>query len=212
MTTIQPEFLKKLLAVAGEAFDRQISPALGRVYWEGLKHCEAEEVEAALSRAMRELKFFPRLAEILEFIEGSPRARAELSWAGVLELLRQYGAMKSLMAAVDGATAWAVERMGGMGCLALMSADALRFENKRYFALFEHAARQGLHQERAILYGVKERNLFSAEFIAPKMIPQSPATIAPPPQAPALEDSGGRETRAKINGGLRLLAERKAMP
>ncbi len=209
--TIQAEKLKELLSVAGEAFDKKISPALGRVYWEGLKGYESEAVEIALSRAMSELKFFPRLAELIEFIEGSPRARAELSWAGVLELIRKYGAMKSQVAAVDGATAWAVERMGGIGTLARMNVDSLRFENKRYFAFFEHALRRGLHQERALLYGEKERKLFSQEFIKPQLIQQAPETIAPPARTPVIESPERTRIAHTIQAEIKRLAAGKSL-
>ncbi len=210
--TIQAETLKELLAVLGETFDRKISPAKGRAYWEALKGYETETVEAAISRAIRELKFFPVPAEIIEFIEGNPRTRAEISWAGVLELLRKYGAMKSQMAVVDGATAWAVERMGGIGTLARMNVDSLRFENKRYFALFEHAERRGLHQERALLYGDKERKLFSDEFIKPQLIHQSPESIAAPPaRTPVIESPERTRIAHQIQAEVKRLAAGKSL-
>ena len=58
---------KAVIATLAEAFDRKLSEQLPEIYWQALEDLTIEDLEAASARAIRELKFFPRPADLRDF-------------------------------------------------------------------------------------------------------------------------------------------------
>lgn len=69
----EPRFKAVMLALA-ETFDKTPSDLFLGLYWQALDDLTAVEFEAAAVKAIRELKFFPKPAELREFA-GKRRPR-----------------------------------------------------------------------------------------------------------------------------------------
>jgi len=69
-----------LMAMMDEAFGQESSKQKATLYFESLKEFEIGEVESAVYRGIATLKFYPKVAELREFIEGDPNSRALIAW------------------------------------------------------------------------------------------------------------------------------------
>lgn len=88
---------KAIFAGLCETFGREATESLGRIYWAILSRYEDAEVEAAVMRGLRKWRFFPRPAEIVEEIEGSPETRAWLAWETFEAAKARIGAVRSVL-------------------------------------------------------------------------------------------------------------------
>lgn len=105
-----PKFAQ-LLLVMGEVYSEQVSDTRLEAYRLVLGDYEFSAIEAAMQRAMRTLKFFPKPAEIVEMIEGGQADRAAMAWAAFLSATDDggYASVKFL----EPATAIAVDAVFG---------------------------------------------------------------------------------------------------
>ncbi len=58
-----------LMALLGEAFKEEVSTERAKIYFEFMKPYTLFAVMTAIKRAIRELKFYPKVSELLEFID-----------------------------------------------------------------------------------------------------------------------------------------------
>ena len=75
----------RLCAVMGEAFGKPVNTSLIEIYFRMLKDFSVEQVTSAVEQAIAKKKFFPKVAELRELIEGNPEDRAANAWAAFLE-------------------------------------------------------------------------------------------------------------------------------
>ncbi len=141
--TEQAEFFQLLVEV-GENYDRAISGAMGKLYWENLKTFEFEDLKHAFHAHCRhpdEGRFFPKIADIMRWLEGSPESRALMAWSFVESCTERVGHYQSVV--FDDPLIHAViEDMGGWiklceQPLSEMPFIALNFQ-KRYRAFLSY--------------------------------------------------------------------------
>jgi len=80
-------FCKKLFILA-EMFDVPMSGEKAEIYWERLKDYDDQQLEKTFGRILDTCKFFPKIAEIKELIEGSPADKSLQAWHISLEAIR----------------------------------------------------------------------------------------------------------------------------
>ena len=59
-----------------EVFEKATSPIITRVYFRALSVFAVEDVEAAITRAIGTLRFFPKPVELIELITGKPESES----------------------------------------------------------------------------------------------------------------------------------------
>ena len=64
---------KEFMAGAGEIFNKQITPIISKMYWKVLEPFTDEQCRKAFNLVIEKCKFFPKPAELIEFIVGSPK-------------------------------------------------------------------------------------------------------------------------------------------
>lgn len=115
------EFASALGGLA-ETFGEPLSAGRIDGYFLALKDLPMEAVLASIARAMRSSRFFPKPAELREFIEGTGDDLAALAWTRVIRAIERIGTYQSvdfgdpvLHATVDGLGGWSefwrIERM-----------------------------------------------------------------------------------------------------
>jgi uncharacterized membrane-anchored protein YjiN (DUF445 family) len=62
-----------LMAMLNEAFKEQMSSERGKIYFEFLKKYSISEVTYAVKQSIKKLKFFPKVADLIEFINPDER-------------------------------------------------------------------------------------------------------------------------------------------
>ena len=105
------QFAQRITALSA-LFDREISEAVIEMYWVALMPYDDEETERAFQEAARRCKFFPKPAELIEFIEGSSEGREALAWHALLTGIARVGSWSSVRFS-DPAIHSVVETWGG---------------------------------------------------------------------------------------------------
>ena len=81
----------KALAACAQVFDQEPTKERTTLYFEALIDLDIEEVEKACFKAIQQLKWFPKPAEIRNLVLGDPETRAMLAWDTTLKAVRQHG-------------------------------------------------------------------------------------------------------------------------
>jgi hypothetical protein len=100
------------MAMMGEIFGEAISSARIQGYFIALQEFPIEAVQRAMRHAIKGAKFFPKPAEIREYIEASADDRAALAWTRLTRAIDDVGTYESVD--FDDPVLHAViQRMGG---------------------------------------------------------------------------------------------------
>ena len=87
------EFVAALYAAA-EVFNEAISKTRVELYWAALCDLPVDELLASLSETIRSSTFFPKPAEIREWIEESDEVQADLAWGNAIATIGRTGWQK----------------------------------------------------------------------------------------------------------------------
>jgi len=145
---IDEDLFRTNLTVMGELFAREVSPALAKIYWNALCGYSDDEVRGATAKAIETLRFFPKPAELIEFIVGGKMdaERAYETWAVVMKELRdaENADFRSK------ATQRAIDIMGGAVYLSRLSHRELEFKKKEFIEIydFERPDKTGIEHDR----------------------------------------------------------------
>ena len=81
--------IAEAFTVLCELHERQMPPVVSKLYIEVLKEFSAEQITMAISRSIRELKWFPKPAELIEFIQGPTPQIKDVAEIQAAEVIRQ---------------------------------------------------------------------------------------------------------------------------
>lgn len=84
------EFAVLMLGI-GEAFGEVVSPTKLDIYFSALADLPIDELRRAATVHVQTQKFFPRVAELREAIDGNATERADLAWVALLREVRRVG-------------------------------------------------------------------------------------------------------------------------
>jgi hypothetical protein len=96
MTERDLEAFAGLMALLAEVFDKDLNAQRVEIYFRALATWPIEQIAAAVDEAVRRLKFFPKPAELIELLEGSPDDQAEHAWGQFWLALTRGGTYRSL--------------------------------------------------------------------------------------------------------------------
>lgn len=106
------------LTLLAAAFGECLTSERMEIYVEDLKDLPIDSLTAALTRARRELKFFPKIAELRELAGATAAGLAELeaaeAWVWLETYLREYGVDGELAPSLPSRIAEVVRLMGGL--------------------------------------------------------------------------------------------------
>jgi hypothetical protein len=127
------ESFAKITLSLGLVFDKPVSTELSLEYWSHLKPYGIENITLAANEIKKTHKFFPRISDFVDLIEGSNQELAQIAWKSVLEGLRDpAGAMYTpeIKAAIG--------LIGGARRLSKMSYRELEFKAKEFKDVYQH--------------------------------------------------------------------------
>lgn len=211
MTQQQPMskavFAERIAALA-LVFERETSPELTDIYWKAVgSRYPAEEMERAFSRAMTECRFFPRPAELIEFIEGSKASRGEVAFGMMIHAMQRVGSAPSVRF-LDPVIHAVVSTLGGWPAVCQWAIAETPFRRKEFLTLYERYA--GEKNLPTYLLGAEEhhnRVAYSALVSPPVLVGPGKAAgqfqITKPTQTPAKrlgepERGGAQDERCRV--------------
>lgn len=103
---------RKILESLAHVFDVKLTDERAMLYFGALEPYEIDAIRSAAMNATRTLKFFPRPAELIEIIAGTPDDRALTAWTRVETALRDVGTYQSVDFG-DAVLHAVIEQMGG---------------------------------------------------------------------------------------------------
>lgn len=121
------------MALFAEIFDKEVSIALQKVYWQALEAYSDPECEEAFKKIVATSKFFPKPAEIINAIDSlsSPETAPLIAWGTVM------ASLESGVEPSDPSTKEAIRRVGGWAWLQSQSYDELHWIEKRFIEHYE---------------------------------------------------------------------------
>jgi len=85
----------QIMTMLADYYDKEVSKAKATMYWEGLKQYDLEAVEKAFKMHAaspdENSRWFPKIADLLKYIEGNTEDKAQLAWSKVDKAIRQVG-------------------------------------------------------------------------------------------------------------------------
>jgi hypothetical protein len=124
-----------LMAMLDENYNQQSSKMKMELYFNAFESYDIDLIERVIYQAIRSLKFFPKIAELLELIEGDKCSRSLSAWLLVLEALEQSGTYQSVKFD-DPLIHFAIERMGGWLKLADFKGEDLVWAERQFRELY----------------------------------------------------------------------------
>lgn len=86
----RPAFAELMLGI-GEAYGESVSDARMEIYFAALADLSLDRLRHAATSHVRASKFFPRVSELREALDGPPEDRAEIAWNATLQMVRRVG-------------------------------------------------------------------------------------------------------------------------
>lgn len=105
-------------------------------YLKALEPYGDEQIEAAIWKAASVFKFFPKPAELLELIEGSPNDKAWEAWETLLGAISRIGPWKSVRFK-DGRIGRVVDVLGGWIKICEWTEDELKWRREEFMSAYK---------------------------------------------------------------------------
>lgn len=150
-------FLKSLNSLES-AFGEKVSEDRAKIYWDILKGYSDIEIKKAVIRSIRELKFFPKISEIIEMIEGNIEDEAEIAWLVLKEKIERYGGYISVSFPDNPVIGSLVEAMGGWIKICGTSIEEEKWVKREFIKLYSIMKKRINHPEQLPgIFGIENR-------------------------------------------------------
>jgi len=152
---------KNYMTLLGEIHGKAISDTLKTAYWEILEEYTDDQCHRAFDVAIKTCKFFPKPAELIEFIEGPSNNKATEAWIKVDQAVKRVGNYASVRFD-DPAIHSCIEVMGGWEALGQTSAHEWKWKQKEFEKLYSIMSRRQEHPD--VLLGLCDRQNITMGF------------------------------------------------
>ena len=142
------------ISMLAEIFDKEVTKSLLRIYETILEPYPDMECKSAFEKAIATCKFFPKPAEILEFLQGSESDKATEAWLQVTEAVKSIGNYQSVKF-IDPVIHSCIEAMGGWEELGKITNDEWKWKRKEFETLYPIMSRRREHPK--MLLGACDR-------------------------------------------------------
>jgi len=137
-------FLKSLNSLES-AFGEKLNEDRAKIYWDILKGYSDIGIKKAVVRSIRELKFFPKISEIIEMIEGKIEDEAEIAWLVLKRKIESYGGYRSVSFPNNPAIGSVVEALGGWIGICDVTVAEEKWVKKEFIKLYPIMKKKNNH-------------------------------------------------------------------
>jgi len=162
------KLFSEYMSMLSELFDKEVTPVLSKAYWQILEPHSDDKCKTAFDMAITKCRFFPKPAELLEFISGPESDQATLAWLRVDKAVRTIGNYESIDFADDRAINSTIEAMGGWANLCMVTNDEWKWKRKEFETLYPTMQRKADHPEH--LAGTVEIENVGRNYDTPKVL------------------------------------------
>ena len=140
---MEKEAFSSMIRVLEASYGTKLKQDTKKIYWEILKDYKDEEIKKATIILIKELKFFPRIADIVTAIKGSVADEAELAWGCLLEKIEDVGHYQSVSFPKYPAIGIIVERWGGWLEVCNMKFEEEKFKRIEFIKIYPIMKKRG---------------------------------------------------------------------
>ena len=116
-------------------FDKEIQPAVIKIYWGALQDFSDEQVFSAIDQSVKTCKFMPKPSELIELIEGTPSEKGIEQWGKVMLFLKKEGSYGDPNRLGED-TFNVIQKMGGWKSICACDYRELDFKKKHFLDLY----------------------------------------------------------------------------
>lgn len=131
MTKDDKKQFSAMIKSVAQLFDKKITSGMMQVYWDCVQDYQLEHVRLALTYACKKSKFFPKPADIQEFMSGTPDEAAALGFDKLITAIRSSGSIASVVFD-DPVIHVVVDQMGGWLKVCKWETNELAFRQHDY--------------------------------------------------------------------------------
>ena len=132
------------------AFGEELSKNRIKIYWEILGNYNEKDMKNAIIKLIRELKFFPKISEIIEAIEGDPEDEAELAYLEFREKLDDEGSYLSVSFPKHPAIGATIEALGGWIKVSDTSKEEEKWLRKDFIKLYNIMKKRNEYPDKLV--------------------------------------------------------------
>jgi hypothetical protein len=132
-----------MIEILEASYKEKLSKGTSKIYWDILKDYNDEIIKKATIRCIKELKYFPKISEIIKAIEGTSEDEAELAWIAFIEKLERIGSHQTVTFPKYPAIGAVIEAMGGWIRISDMKIDEEKWVKKEFIKLYPIMKRRG---------------------------------------------------------------------
>jgi len=125
------------------SFGKKMTKEEIEIYWEILKGYEDKEIKNATIKCIKELTFFPRIADIIRPIGGDTKEESELAWLYLKEKIEDDGYYSSVSFPKYPAVGAVVEALGGWLRITDMKENEETWIKKEFIVLYPILKKNG---------------------------------------------------------------------
>jgi len=168
--------LAKELVKLGEVYDKKISELLIAIYYDALKHYRIEQIQSATNYIIQTNVYncFPKPAEFILAIDGSPEDRAQQAWNTVLHAIKSIGNYKTVEFE-DPVIHQTINEMGGWQRIAVHKKDETTWIEKSFIAHYTLIQKRNQPDKPALrgYFDIKNNEQSKPKLVECKYLPQS---------------------------------------
>jgi len=102
-----------MVEILEASYKEKVSKGTSKSYWDNLKDYDDKVIKDVTIKCVRELKYFPKISEIIKAIEGNPEDEAELAYLEFKKKLDNEGSYLSVEFTKYPAIGATIEALGG---------------------------------------------------------------------------------------------------
>lgn len=140
-------FLQSLNSLES-AFGEKLSEDRAKIYWDILKNYSDIEIKKAVIGSIRGLKFFPKISEIIEIIEGNIEDEAEIAWLILKEKIERYDGYMSVSFPENPVIGSVVEVLDGWIRICDITIKEEKWVKKEFIKLYPLMKKKNNHPEK----------------------------------------------------------------
>ena len=139
-----------VIEILEAGFTVKLSKDTSKIYWDMLNKYDDNIIKKATIKCVKELKFFPKISEIITAIEGNNTDETELAWISLLDKIERIGHYQSVSFPEYPAIGAVVEALGGWLSICETTFDEEKWVKKEFVKLYPIMKRQGEYPDKLI--------------------------------------------------------------
>jgi len=140
----------EMVEILEAGYREKLSKGASKIYWDMLNKYDDDIIKEATIKCIRELKFFPKISEIIEIIKSNSVDEAELAWISLLDKIEYVGHYQSVSFPEYPAIGAVVEALGGWLSICETTFAEEKWIKKEFIKLYPIMKRRGEYPDKLI--------------------------------------------------------------